>query len=167
MKSIQSSFSMPVLLVALLAGGGILAATAHALPAGGPDGKPGCEARQWPGPQARETRHAQHLATLKEKLKLAPGQQAAWDAFAAAMQPDMRPAGADRQAMHAEFDKLGTVERTERMTALAETRHARMTERAAAVKAFYAQLTLEQQKVFDAEAMPQHPHRGHRHGRQA
>lgn len=167
MKSIQSSFSMPVLLVALLAGGGILAATAHALPAGGADGKPGCEARQWPGPQARETRHAQHLATLKEKLKLAPGQQAAWDAFAAAMQPDMRPAGADRQAMHAEFDKLGTVQGTERMTALAEARHARMTERAAAVKAFYAQLTLEQQKVFDAEAMPQHPHRGHRHGRQA
>ncbi len=165
MKSIKSSFSKPVLLAALLAGGSILAATAHALPTG--DGKPGCEARQGQGPQAREARHAQHLATLKEKLKLSPGQQAAWDAFAAAMQPGMRPAGTDRQATRAEFGKLGTVERMERMTAMAEARHARMVERAATVKAFYAQLTAEQQKVFDAEAMPQHSHRGHRHGRQA
>jgi len=29
-----------------------------------------------------------------------------------------------------------------------------MSERAAATKAFYAQLTPEQQKVFDAEALP-------------
>lgn len=166
MKAIKSNFSMPVLLAALLAGGGILAATANATPAGGVDDKPRCEARQGLSPQAREARHAQHLTTLKEKLKLAPKQGAAWNAFAAAMQPGMRPVGADRQAMRAEFEKLGTVERMDRMAAMAEARHAHMTERAAAVKAFYAQLTPEQQKVFDAEAIPQYQHRGHRHGRQ-
>jgi Spy/CpxP family protein refolding chaperone len=167
MKSIKASFSMPALLAALLAGGSILAATAYALPTGGTDGKPRCEARQGLTPQAREARHVQHLAALKEKLKLAPRQEAAWNAFAATMQPGMRPAVADRQAMRAEFGKLGTVERMDRMAAMAEARHAHMTERAAAFKAFYAQLTPEQQKVFDAEAIPQFQHRGHHHGRQA
>jgi Spy/CpxP family protein refolding chaperone len=47
---------------------------------------------------------------------------------------------------------------------MADKRHARMAERAEAIKAFYAQLTPEQQKVFDAEAMPNR-HRGHRHHR--
>jgi Spy/CpxP family protein refolding chaperone len=165
MKSIKSSFSMPVLLAALLAGGGIVAATAYALPTAAPgDGNPRCETRQGQGPQAR---HAQHLTALKEKLQLAPRQEAAWNAFAAAMQPGMQPAVADRQAMRAEFGKLGTVERMDRMAAMAEARQARMAERSAAAKAFYTQLTPEQQKVFDAEAIPQHQHRGHRHGRQA
>jgi Spy/CpxP family protein refolding chaperone len=50
------------------------------------------------------------------------------------------------------------------MLAMSEARRARMAERAQAIKAFYAQLTPEQQGVFDAEAMPDrrrghHPHR--------
>jgi Spy/CpxP family protein refolding chaperone len=50
------------------------------------------------------------------------------------------------------------------MQAMAEVRRARMAERAAAIKAFYAQLTPEQQKVFGAEGLPA-AHRGphHRH----
>ena len=167
MKAIKSNFSMPVLLAVLLAGGGILAATANATPAGGADGKPRCEAREGQNLQSRmQERRTQHLAALKEKLKLAPGQEAAWNAFTASMQPGMRHAGADRQARRAEIEKLGTVERMDRMTAMAQTRHARMTERAEAIKSFYAQLTPAQQKVFDAEAMPRHEQRGHRHGRQ-
>lgn len=50
--------------------------------------------------------------------------------------------------------------RLDRMQAMAEVRRARMAERAAAIKAFYAQLTPEQQKVFDAEGLPA-AHRGH------
>ncbi len=97
MKTIKTSFSMPILLAALLAGGGILAATAYATPAGGTDGKPRCEARQGQDFQSlMQERRAQHLAALKEKLKLAPEQEAAWNAFAAAMQPGPRHAGADR-----------------------------------------------------------------------
>lgn len=165
MKSLKSSFSMPVLLAALLAGGGILAATAHALPIGSPDGKPNCEARPGQSLQTHETRHAQRLAALKGKLELAPRQEAAWGAFVAAMQPDMRLAAADRLTMREEFGKLGTVGRLDRMESVAEARHAKMAQRIAAVKAFYAQLTPEQQKVFDAEMIPQQQHRGHRHGR--
>jgi Spy/CpxP family protein refolding chaperone len=162
MKSIQASFSMPVLLAALLAVGGVLAATAYAMPAGGTEGKPRCEARQGQDLQSRmEERRAQHMAALKEKLKLAPGQETAWNTFTASMQPGMRHAGTDRQAMREEFQKLSTVERLDRMQAMAEVRRARMAERAGAIKAFYAQLTPEQQKVFDAEAMPRREHRGH------
>lgn len=167
MKSIKTSFSMPVLLAALLAGGGILAATAYALPVGGPDGKPRCEAGAGKSAQSREAFHAQRMAALKEKLQLAPEQEAAWNAFAAAQQPMGQP-GMNRQAMRAEMDKLNTAERIERMQALSAARHAHMTARAEAIKAFYGQLTPEQQKVFDAEAMSQRAQRGHhRHGHEA
>jgi Spy/CpxP family protein refolding chaperone len=101
------------------------------------------------------------MAGLKEKLKLAPEQEAAWNAFAGASQPHPRPMGADREAMRAEFAKLTTPQRLDRMQAMAEMRHARMAERVTATKAFYAQLSPEQQRVFDAEAMPER-HRGHR-----
>ena len=43
---------------------------------------------------------------------------------------------------------------------MSDVRRAKMAERAEATKVFYAQLTAGQQKVFDAEAMPQR-HRGH------
>lgn len=69
--------------------------------------------------------------------------------------------------MRDEFASLAIPERLDRMQAMAEKRQARMAERASAVKTFYAQLSPEQQKVFDAEAMShrQHgkPHRHHRH----
>lgn len=78
MKSIKTSFSMPSLLALLLAGGSILAATAYATPAGSADDKPRCEARQGQNLQSRmEAQRAQHLSSLKEKLKLAPEQEAA------------------------------------------------------------------------------------------
>lgn len=166
MKSLKSPFSMPLLLAALLAGGGILAATAYALPVGSPDGKPRCEAGAGQNAQSREAFHAQRLAALKEKLQLAPEQEAAWSTFAASLQPMGQP-GMDRQAMHAELDKLNTAERMERMQALAASRHAHMTARAEAIKTFYTQLTPEQQKVFDAETASQRAHRGHHHGRSA
>lgn len=162
MKSIRSTFSMPLLLTALLAGGAILTSTAHAMPGGGSDGHPRCEARQGQNFQSRmQARHAQHMSALKDKLKLAPEQEAAWNTFAASMQPGMRQAGMGGPATREQFQQLNTVERMDRMQAMAEARHARMTQRAAAIKAFYTRLTPEQQKVFDAEAMPMHQQRGH------
>jgi hypothetical protein len=70
----------------------------------------------------------------------------------------------DRQAMRAELDKLSTPQRLDKMQAMSDMRRARMLERTQAIKAFYAQLTPEQQSVFDAEAMSgRHPgHRSHR-----
>ena len=165
MKSDQTTFAKRALLVGLLAGGGILAASAFAMAERGPDGKPGCEMRQGQEIHAGwEARRAGHLAELKGKLKLTVEQEAAWNAFAESGSPGMQRMGGDRQAMRGEFEKLSTPERLDRMLALSDMRRAQMLERAEAVKAFYAQLTPEQQNVFDAEAIPER-HRGHHHPR--
>jgi hypothetical protein len=159
MKLIPGSLTKRALMVGLIAGGGILAASSFAMSDGGPGGKGGCEARHGQAVHAKWQAHrAERLSGLKEKLKLAPQQEAAWSAFASASQPAMRPG--DRQAMRGEFNKLSTPQRLDRMQAMAEVRRAKMAERALAIKAFYAQLTPEQQSVFDAEAMPG---RGHGH----
>ena len=106
---------------------------------------------------------AKRLAALKEKLKLTAAQESAWASFSSASQP---PAGAHPQRMdRAEFAKLTTPERLERMQARQAERSARFAKRAEATKTFYAALTPEQQKTFDAETVHagMHGHRGH-HG---
>lgn len=159
MKS--KSFTQRAVLAGLIAGSGILAASAYAVSADRADDRPRCEARQQQaGAGGWQARRTAHLAGLKEKLKLGAGQEAAWNAFASAVQPGPRQPGVDRKAMREEFAQLSTPERLDRMQAMAATRHARMAERVAATRAFYAQLTPEQQRVFDAEAMPLQ-HRGH------
>jgi hypothetical protein len=150
----------------LIAGGSILAASSFAMPAGNPDAKPGCEARHGNKLHAKgEAHHGKHLAKLKEKLNLKPEQEAAWNAFASTAKPGVQRTGMDRAAKKAEFAKLSTPERLDKMLAMADMRRVRMAERAAAVKAFYAQLTPEQQGVFDAEARPKRHggHHFHRH----
>jgi protein CpxP len=164
MKSIPGSFTRRALIVGLLAGSGILASSSFAMPDAGPAGKAGCEARHGQERHAKwETHRAERLAALKEKLKLKPEQEAAWNAFASASQPGLHHLGADRQAMRGEFEKLNTPQRLDKMQAMAEVHRARMLERIQATKAFYAQLTPEQQSAFDAEAMPaRHRDRPHR-----
>lgn len=155
MKSIHASFTKRALIAGLLAGSGILAASSFAMTAGGPEGKPGCEARQGQKVHAKwEARRAAHLAELKQKLELRPGQEAAWNTFVSASQPGMHSMDGERRAMRVEFEKLSTPERLDRMLSMSEARNARLAARADAIKAFYAQLTPEQQGVFDAEAMP-------------
>jgi hypothetical protein len=111
---------------------------------------------------ARMQEHrAKRLAALKEKLKLTSAQEGAWSAFAAASQPPagQRPPRMDR----AEFAKLTTPERLERMQARQAERSAMFAKRAEATKSFYAALTPEQQKTFDTETahFGAHGHRGH------
>jgi len=154
MKLNKMLFSQRALVAGLLAGSGILAASSFAMTAGGPEGTRGCEARHAQHIHAKwEERHAEHLSELKAKLDLKPEQEAAWSAFASASQPGMRSTGGDRQAMLEELDKLNTPQRLDRMLAKADARRARLAERAEVIKAFYAQLTPEQQGVFDAESM--------------
>ncbi len=100
-------------------------------------------------------RHAKHLADLKAQLKLSAAQEPAWTAFTAALQPGERPARLD----HKDMDKLTTPERIDRMRALRAQHAAEADRRGEATKTFYAALTPEQQKTFDAQA-----HRGHRMG---
>ena len=104
-------------------------------------------------------------AELKAKLSLTAAQEGAWNNYVAAHQP---PAGMtavrgpeQRRKMREEMEKLSTPERIDRMNTMKAQRDAEMGKRSEATKRFYAALTPEQQKAFDANAM-RHGH-GDRH----
>lgn len=114
--------------------------------------------------------HARHLADLKAKLKLTSAQEGAWTTFTEAMKPPADLMDKQRQD-RAELDKLSTPERLDRMRAQRKEHmaamEAMMDKRAEATKAFYAVLSPEQKKVFDAEHArmdARGPHRGGMHG---
>lgn len=103
-----------------------------------------------------QAHRARRQAGLKAKLQITPAQEAAWASFTASMQG---PAHGTRPTpeQRAEFDKLNTPERIDKMRVL---RTQRMAERSAfmdkrdeAVKTFYAALDAEQKKVFDSQRM--------------
>lgn len=94
-------------------------------------------------------------AALKTQLKITPAQEAAWTDFLASHKA---PAGMKGQpAAMPDMSKLSTPERLDKMKELRAQHMAEMTtamdKRTEATKAFYAVLTPEQQKVFDAHAM--------------
>jgi Spy/CpxP family protein refolding chaperone len=97
-------------------------------------------------------------ADLKAKLKLTATQEPAWTTFSASMQPPAHGPRPDKAAM----EKLTTPERIDKMRALHAERGAHMDKRAEATKAFYAVLSPEQQKVFDANTLRHHGGHGER-----
>ena len=115
-----------------------------------------------------QERRVKHMAELKAELKLNASQESAWSNFESATKPPAQPAQRmDRKAARAEFEKLSTPQRLDRMQARQSERAARFALRADATRSFYAVLSPEQQKTFDAKAMPHGPHgkhRGHGHG---
>lgn len=109
-------------------------------------------------PAKMQARMAKRQAELKAKLKITAAQEGAWTTFTTAMQPPARMMGERPMAgQRAEFDKLTTPERIDKMRALRTQRMAEMTtemdKRGEATKAFYAALSPEQQKTFDAQKM--------------
>ena len=102
-------------------------------------------------------------AALKAELKITPAQEAAWTSFTDAHKPPAGMMDKQRPAM-ADVAKLTTPERIDKMKELRTQHMAEMTaamdKRAEATKAFYAALTPEQQKTFDAHSM-RGPGRGH------
>lgn len=114
-------------------------------------------------PEKMEEMHAKRSAELKTKLKITAAQEASWTTFSNAMKPAPR---ADKPKMdRAELAKLPTPERLDKMKAMhaemVSERTNRMEQRDQAVKAFYATLTPEQKKIFDAEsANHKGPHGG-------
>ena len=107
--------------------------------------------------------HARHLSELKAKLKIAANQEAAWNTFAESMKPPADIMG--KRPDPAELDKLTTPERIDKMRALHKEHmaamDAAMDKRAEATKSFYAVLSPEQKKIFDAE-FAKMGHRGDR-----
>lgn len=151
---------LSLLAFATLAGASTLAA-ARGGDCGPMDGMhAGPRADQMQGKMAErmQERMAKRQADLKAKLKLTPEQEGAWGQFTGAMQP---PAKGLSRPDPAEMAKLTTPQRLEKMQAMKAEHDAQMTKRAEATKAFYAALTPEQQKVFDAETLHQGQHGGH------
>jgi periplasmic protein CpxP/Spy len=95
-------------------------------------------------------RMARHHAALHDKLKLTAAQEPAWKTFTEAMIPASMPQRPDR----AEMAKLAAPERMEKMIGMMKDSEQRMEKRLDALKTFYATLTPEQKKVFDAEFGP-------------
>lgn len=95
---------------------------------------------------------------LKAKLHLMPTQEEAWSAFVQSMKIQTKTLAQpmDRDTLA----KLSTLERMDKMNAVHEanlaTMQAHMKQRNEATRAFYNQLSAEQQKVFDAETLPEH-----------
>lgn len=95
-------------------------------------------------------RHVQHLNELKSKLQLQATQESAWTSFEQAMQ---MPKDAAPRTNRAAFEKMTTPERLDQMQAHKTQMDARMQKHADATRSFYATLTAEQKKVFDAETI--------------
>ncbi|HET6828851.1 MAG TPA: Spy/CpxP family protein refolding chaperone [Ramlibacter sp.] len=163
--------SKQLLASALLAGFG-LAAIAQMPPSGPPGpgagGAPGQHMQQgkrmdpakFEEMRKRRTEQmAKRMADLKQKLALAPAQEGAWTAWTTAMQPPAQP---HQRPDRAEFEKLTTPERIDRMRARRAQHQSEMDKRMEATKTFYAALNADQKKVFDAESM--RFMRGGRHG---
>ncbi|MDB5931047.1 MAG: hypothetical protein JWR60_2754 [Polaromonas sp.] len=107
-------------------------------------------------PARMQAMMAKRQAELKARLKITPAQEPAWTSFTAAMQPPARMMGQHATPeQRAEMGKLTTPERIDKMRAMRTQHMAEMTaamdKRGEATKTFYAALSPEQQKTFDAE----------------
>ena len=117
-------------------------------------------------PEKRKAMMAKHIEALKAKLKITAAQESAWTTFTAAMKP---PEKMDhKRPDRAEMEKLTTPERIEKMREMRKQHmgdmQAAMDKRDDAIKTFYAVLTPEQQKVFDAEHARMGMHHGQKPG---
>lgn len=120
-------------------------------------------------PAKMQARMAKYQTEMKARLSITPAQEGAWTRFTAAMQPPARMMGERPMAgQRAELAKLTTPERIDKMRALRTQRMAEMTaemdKRGEATKAFYAALSPEQQKTFDAEQQKRGDRQGHGRG---
>lgn len=133
---------------------GLMAAAVSTLAQPGPGaGGPGAGGPGAASPELRERmqeraqRHMDRRTTdLKAQLKLSAEQESAWTSYVAAMKPPTMAAHPNRS----ELDKLTTPERLDKMREWRKQRDAEMDKRDDATRAFYATLSDEQKKTFDA-----------------
>jgi periplasmic protein CpxP/Spy len=125
-----------------------------------PQAKPRGERMGRHDPAKMQAYMAKRQAEMKAKLKITPAQEGAWTAFTAAMQPPANMGARPGPEQRAEFDKLTTPQRIDKMRDMRTQRMAAMDKRMDATKTFYAALNADQQKIFDTE----HKMRGGRHG---
>lgn len=104
----------------------------------------------------------QRAKRMHDALKITPAQEGAWQAYISALKSNMPQRGQfDRTA----FKQMPAPERMEKRIEMSRTHIDRMEANLAATKTFYAQLTPEQQKLFDEKAGRFGHHRHHGHAR--
>ena len=154
MSLLQRSAIVTAMLAALAVPAYAQSASAEPAAASAPAGGK----RHGPSAEQREAHWEKRLQALKSALKLNANQEAAWATYTAAIKPQ-RPAPGDRPD-RAAFASMTTPERIDAMQALHSKRQAemqaRMEQHNQATKTFYAALTAEQQKTFDAETLKMH-----------
>jgi Spy/CpxP family protein refolding chaperone len=123
----------------------LLAAGVGAFAAGPVMADPGCDHRMGHADH-HEKMMEQHHNHLHDALKLSAEQEPGWKKLMESESPGAAISGGQRE----DWAKLNAPERAERMLELAKVRQARMADHVAALKAFYATLTPEQQKTFEA-----------------
>lgn len=108
-------------------------------------------------PVKMQERMDQRAKRMHDALKITPAQEGAWQAYIAALKSNMPQRG---QFDRAAFKEMPAPERMEKRIEMARNHITRMENNLAATKTFYAQLTPEQQKLFDEKA-GRFGHRGH------
>ena len=110
---------------------------------------PDAERAHW-ADHRRESAEAKARA-LHDILNIRPDQDAAFQAMVASMTPqDHHGMGGDMGHEHEDMDHLTTPQRLDRMAAKLAERQAEFQRHADAVRAFYAVLSPDQQRAFDA-----------------
>lgn len=103
--------------------------------------------------QQRSEHRAEHRAERQQKLKAAlninPAQEGAWAKYVQAQQRPQHTSPPDRQA----WSQLTTPQRLDQMQARKGERDAHVAQMIEATRGLYAALDLEQQKVFDSQAL--------------
>jgi hypothetical protein len=116
------------------------------------EGGPGM-GRNWNNGKFNERvkeRFSQRHAALHDKLKLNAEQEAAWQNYTAATMKNLTPP----RWNPTEMAKLTAPERMEKMLERMKERESQMTAQLNSLKTFYATLSPEQQKIFNAETGP-------------
>jgi hypothetical protein len=104
-----------------------------------------------PDPAQRAEMRRKRLQELHEKLALQPEQEAAWQAFIDKTPPPSPPPWEDLQSLKAP-------QRLERMLDHLRQQQVHLEQHLAALKEFYAQLSPQQQEIFDRQPPPPPPH---------
>lgn len=138
-------FAKPVLAAAILAAAGLTYA-GHALAETGKPAAERCE-KGWSKGDYKK-RAEERMNRLHQELKLTADQEAAWTAWTAKVTASFEATKAKRPDFKAMGD-LSAPERMEKYIEYRKEKQARMEAGLADLKAFYATLTPEQQKVFD------------------
>jgi len=101
------------------------------------------------------SQNGKQLSKLKSRLRLTKEQMPAWDEFSKSV--NTPPVWSDADQGKDALAKLTTPERLEKMTAMHDKNivamQAHMKQHSEAVLKFYNQLTTDQQKIFDVQAM--------------